>query len=234
MRDPRVFRISCTLQEQVDPDTLNEALRRTAQEWPQFQVTLHRGLFWHYFESTDLMPAAQPETKAPCAPLYTPERRNRLIYRVTYFGARINLEMFHAITDGNGGLLYLKSIVRNYLALRHPGELDSVPSPNSASAGAPCAGQLPQLFTAAPDAARPRKRPRSTARTAFGPTTSCNSLGASQRPAGAGPLPCAGCIDDELPRCLLRCLPSTTICPRWSAASPSRSACRSTCATTPQ
>ena len=32
MRDPRVFRISCTLQEQVDPDTLNEALRRTAQE----------------------------------------------------------------------------------------------------------------------------------------------------------------------------------------------------------
>ena len=94
-----------------------------------------RGLFWHYFESTDLMPAAQPETKAPCAPLYTPERRNRLIYRVTYFGARINLEMFHAITDGNGGLLYLKSIVRNYLALRHPGELDSVPSPNSASAG---------------------------------------------------------------------------------------------------
>ena len=135
MRDPRVFRISCTLQEQVDPDTLNEALRRTAQEWPQFQVTLHRGLFWHYFESTDLMPAAQPETKAPCAPLYTPERRNRLIYRVTYFGARINLEMFHAITDGNGGLLYLKSIVRNYLALRHPSELDSVPSPNSASAG---------------------------------------------------------------------------------------------------
>lgn len=134
-RDPRVFRISCTLNEEIDPDTLNEALRSTAQEWPQFQVTLHRGLFWHYFESTDQLPTAQPETKAPCAPLYTPERRNKLIYRVTYFGARINLEMFHAITDGNGGLLYLKSIVRNYLALRHPSEMENVPSPNSASAG---------------------------------------------------------------------------------------------------
>ena len=132
-RDPRVFRISCTLNEEIDPDTLNEALRNTAQEWPQFQVTLHRGLFWHYFESTDQLPTAQPETKAPCAPLYTPERRNKLIYRVTYFGARINLEMFHAITDGNGGLLYLKSIVRNYLALRHPGEMENVPSPNSLS-----------------------------------------------------------------------------------------------------
>ena len=82
-RDPRVFRISCTLNEEIDPDTLNEALRSTAQEWPQFQVTLHRGLFWHYFESTDQLPTAQPETKAPCAPLYTPERRNKLISRVT-------------------------------------------------------------------------------------------------------------------------------------------------------
>ena len=80
MRDPRVFRISCTLQEQVDPDTLNEALRRTAQEWPQFQVTLHRGLFWHYFESTNLKPQAVPETLAPCAMLYGPQIKNELLY----------------------------------------------------------------------------------------------------------------------------------------------------------
>ena len=125
-RDPRVFRISCTLQEQIDPELLNEALRVTAPEWPQFQVTLHRGLFWHYFESTDQLPTCHPEDKAPCAPLYVPERRNRLIYRVTYFGSRINLEMF----------LFLKSIVRNYLALVHPAEMQDVPTPNSASAAA--------------------------------------------------------------------------------------------------
>ena len=135
-RDPRVFRISCTLQEQIDPELLNEALRVTAPEWPQFQVTLHRGLFWHYFESTDQLPTCHPEDKAPCAPLYVPERRNRLIYRVTHFGSRINLEMFHALTDGNGGFLFLKSIVRNYLALVHPAEMQDVPTPNSASAAA--------------------------------------------------------------------------------------------------
>lgn len=133
-RDPRVFRISCTLTEDIEPDVLNEALQRTAQEWPQFQVTLHRGLFWHYFEETDQIPLAKEENKEPCAPLYVPERRNQLIYRVSYFGARINLEMFHAMTDGNGGFLFLKSIVRNYLALQHPGELGDVPTPNSASA----------------------------------------------------------------------------------------------------
>ena len=119
-RDPRVFRISCTLQEQIDPELLNEALRVTAPEWPQFQVTLHRGLFWHYFESTDQLPTCHPEDKAPCAPLYVPERRNR----------------FHALTDGNGGFLFLKSIVRNYLALVHPAEMQDVPTPNSASAAA--------------------------------------------------------------------------------------------------
>ena len=46
-RDPRVFRLSCTLNEEIDPDLLNEALRQTAREFPQFQVTLHRGGFWH-------------------------------------------------------------------------------------------------------------------------------------------------------------------------------------------
>ena len=132
-RDPRVFRVSCTLNADIDGASLDEALRLTARQFPNFQVTLHRGLFWHYFESTDQIPVAKEENKEPCAPLYVPERRNQLIYRVSYFGARINLEMFHAMTDGNGGFLFLKSLVRNYLMLRHPGTLDSVPTPNSAS-----------------------------------------------------------------------------------------------------
>lgn len=133
-RDPRVFRISCTLTEEIDPETLDAALARTARELPQFQVTLHRGLFWHYLESTDQLPHSHPENAAPCAPLYGPERRNRLLYRVTWFGARINLEMFHALADGNGGFLFLKALVHNYLALRHPEELAEVPRSEGASA----------------------------------------------------------------------------------------------------
>ena len=87
-RDPRVFRVSCTLNEDVDPDRLNQALEQTARENPQFQVTLHRGLFWHYFESTNLKPQAVPETLAPCAMLYGPQIKNELLYRVSYYGAR--------------------------------------------------------------------------------------------------------------------------------------------------
>ena len=36
-RDPRVFRVSCTLNEDVDPDCLNQALEQTARENPQFR-----------------------------------------------------------------------------------------------------------------------------------------------------------------------------------------------------
>ena len=121
-RDPRVFRVSCTLNEDVDYDCLNQALEQTARENPQFQVTLHRGLFWHYFESTNLKPQAVPETLAPCAMLYGPQIKNELLYRVSYYGARINVEMFHAISDGNGGMVFLKTLVHNYLQLKNPGQ----------------------------------------------------------------------------------------------------------------
>lgn len=131
-RDPRVFRVSCTLSAPVEPEPLNAALLRTARENPQFQVTLHRGLFWHYFESSDKLPHAVPETQAPCAALYGPQLKNGLLYRVSYYGARINVEMFHALSDGNGGMMFLKALVHNYLQQLHP-ELSEVPGDERAS-----------------------------------------------------------------------------------------------------
>ena len=119
-RDPRVFRISCTLTETVDPDVLAAALQRTAGDLPNFQVTLHRGLFWHYLEASDKCPRPEPENRRPCAAIYGRDIKNELLYRVSYYRERINVEMFHALSDGNGGLLFLKALVHNYLALRHP------------------------------------------------------------------------------------------------------------------
>lgn len=159
-RDPRVFRISCTLTEEIAPALLDEALARTAREQPQFQVTLHRGLFWHYLESTDELPRAEPESQAPCASLYGPERRNRLLYRVTYFGARINLEMFHALTDGNGGFLFLKALVHNYLALCRPAELEGVPGQDGASAADREQDSFKNFYTGGRSRAKAEKKSR--------------------------------------------------------------------------
>ncbi|MDD4850030.1 MAG: hypothetical protein PHO10_04955 [Gemmiger sp.] len=134
-RDPRVFRISCTLNEEVDPAALAAALERAVRQFQNFQVTLHRGLFWHYLESTDKMPHPEEETRAPCAEVYGADIKNELLYRVLYRGQRIHLEMFHGLSDGNGGILFLKTIVCYYLKARHPEELaDAVPEYDASAA----------------------------------------------------------------------------------------------------
>ena len=134
-RDPRVFRISCTLSEVVDPVALDAALAKTVRQFKNFQVTLHRGLFWHYLETTDKKPLADPEKLSPCTAIYTAGDKNELLYRVNYNGRRINLEMFHALSDGNGGILFLKTLVFYYLKERHPEALgDEVPAYDASDA----------------------------------------------------------------------------------------------------
>lgn len=133
-RDTRSYRVSCTLRENIDPELLSCALKQTVKERPQYQVLIHRGLFWHYMEATDKEAVVREETGRPCPTLYGPEVAGQLHYRVTYFMRRINLDMFHALSDGNGGLEFLNILVFNYLKLRYPGELEDCSMDTGASA----------------------------------------------------------------------------------------------------
>lgn len=125
-RDTRSFRVSCTLKEEIEPELLNMALKQAVQERPQYQVTIHKGLFWHYMEESEIEPEVTEEDDRPCPRLYGPEFRGRLHYRVTWYYDRINLDMFHALSDGNGGVEFLNLIVYNYLKLKYKGKLNSV------------------------------------------------------------------------------------------------------------
>mgnify|MGYP001511768255 CR=1 FL=1 len=42
------------------------------------------------------------------------------MFRVTYYKYRINLEVFHVLTDGMGGINFLKELTYQYLRLAHP------------------------------------------------------------------------------------------------------------------
>lgn len=116
--DTRVFRISCELKEEVDGMLLQEALDRTVPDFPHFASVLRKGLFWYYLDSSSISAIVQPENKPPCSAIYRDGRR-RLLYRVNYYRRRINLEMFHVLTDGTGAFSFLKAIVVNYLMLAH-------------------------------------------------------------------------------------------------------------------
>lgn len=117
-RDVRVFRFYCELKEQVDGSCLQEALDRTVEKYPVFLSVMRKGLFWYYLEKSEQKPVASPESKPPCTGLYIRDRKS-LLFEVTYFENRINFEVFHALTDGNGAVLFLKELVKNYLFLSH-------------------------------------------------------------------------------------------------------------------
>ncbi len=113
-----LFRLSATLTEPVDPDVLLQAQRRMVRRFPSFYVRLRRGMFWYYLEGVDECAAVEQDGESPCMPLQRREKRG-LRLRVRYRGNRIAVEFFHAITDGTGGLCFLKTLVAEYLSLRY-------------------------------------------------------------------------------------------------------------------
>ena len=114
-----VYRISVTLEEPVDPELLQQALDLVLPRFDGFNLRLREGVFWHYFEENGKKaPRVQEEKTFPCR--YIQANRNRsYLFRVSYYRYRINLEVFHVLTDGMGGLNFLKELTYQYLRLAH-------------------------------------------------------------------------------------------------------------------
>ncbi|MBQ8085018.1 MAG: hypothetical protein IJ232_02800, partial [Lachnospiraceae bacterium] len=121
-----VYRISVTLTEDIDRVLLQEALNRILPYFLVFRMRLKMGFFWYYFEeNTKPAPLVYEEHSYPGAYI-NKSRNNQYMFRVTYFGRRINLEVFHSLTDGAGGIIFLKELVYQYLRLRYPELLKEV------------------------------------------------------------------------------------------------------------
>ncbi len=115
-RDTKVFRLSCELKNQVDPDVLQEALNRTLKEFPHYQSVLRRGFFWYYFEQTHLTPMVTEEHLPLCAPLYIVGEKS-LLFRVFYFKNWIRAEVFHGLSDGAGAIWFFETLIDEYFLL---------------------------------------------------------------------------------------------------------------------
>lgn len=118
-QDTKVFRFACQLSEWVDRDILQQATERSLDVFPIFRSVLKHGLFWYYLEKTELVPVVEPEYRPPCGQIYDPSSRN-LLFEVSCYRNRINLEVYHSLTDGTGALQFLKTLVCNYLAIKYP------------------------------------------------------------------------------------------------------------------
>lgn len=115
-----VYRISVILKEPVIGSTLQRALDMVLPKFDGFNVRLRRGIFWYYFEENGKpAPEVMEEDTYPCRYILQ-NRNNSYLFRVTYYKCRINLEVFHVLTDGMGGLNFLKELTYQYLRLSHP------------------------------------------------------------------------------------------------------------------
>ena len=113
-----VFRLSATLKEPVDVTVLQSALDVTVRRFPSIATRLRRGLFWYYLEQLERAPEIREEHSFPLAKMSKAET-SRCAFRVIAYNRRIAVEMFHSITDGNGALVFLKSLVAEYLQQKY-------------------------------------------------------------------------------------------------------------------
>lgn len=111
-----MFRLSATLKEDVIPCLLQIALDFTVRRFPIFSTVVKTGFFWHYLESAHYVPVVEEESEIPCKPISILMRSTRS-FRVIYFKKRISIEFFHVLTDGSGGLVFLKTLLREYFRL---------------------------------------------------------------------------------------------------------------------
>jgi len=117
-----MFRLCATLTEDVDKDILEEALRSTVKRFPTMAVRVRRGFFWHYLEHVEGIPPVTLDVANPCLPIGKKDN-NRFLFRVRYYKSRIALEFFHVLTDGSGGMCFLKTLVAEYLRLRYGADI---------------------------------------------------------------------------------------------------------------
>ncbi len=113
-----MFRLSVTLSEPVDAAILNKAQEAALRRIPTFSYKLKQGMFWHYFERMRGAPDVLPDVGNPLVRINL--RKNRhFMFRVRYHDNRIALEIFHALTDGTGGLTFLLTMTAEYLRIKY-------------------------------------------------------------------------------------------------------------------
>ena len=118
-----VFRLSVILKEKIDEEILQEALDVALIKYQAFKVRMKRGLFWYYFQENEKKPIVTIENEYPFKKVNT-KQNNYYLFKVTYFECKINIDFFHALTDGNGGGEFFKEIIYKYLELKYPNDFE--------------------------------------------------------------------------------------------------------------
>ena len=112
-----VYRMTVGLAEAVDKAALQQALEQIIHRFPYFQVTLKRGLFWYYYEHTEVIPQVEEEAYYPCKTMRQRQGKT-LPFRVLYYKSYIHVEFNHSLCDGGGGLVFFQTLLVEYFKVK--------------------------------------------------------------------------------------------------------------------
>ena len=92
-----VFRLSAVLNEDIEPNILQEAVNQALNKYESFKVRMKAGFFWYYLEHNPKLPIVTEEEDYPCKYI-EPRKNNNYLFKVTYFKNKINIDIFHSLT----------------------------------------------------------------------------------------------------------------------------------------
>ena len=87
---------------------MQRAVDKTMPRFPSFGVRIKKGAFWYYFEPNSAPgPFVKEDISNPCQPVRFREDNGWLV-RFYYYEKRISVEVFHAVSDGGGALVFFQ------------------------------------------------------------------------------------------------------------------------------
>jgi len=111
-----LYRMLITMAENIDVTILQTALTTVAERIPTFRCTLKAGAFWWYLDRCDAEPLVRP-----LKPLkyFRFKEQDGLLYRISVSGKDLSLDVFHALADGNGAMVFLMTLAGEYIRQRY-------------------------------------------------------------------------------------------------------------------
>lgn len=113
-KNSSVFRISVVMQEEVDGSVLQKAVNHIYGRFPIFFTRMRRGVFWNYMDELEHNFKVVEESGFPCGTIDM-KNNDGYMLKIFYYHKRISFEAFHSLTDGSGGIEFVKTLVYYYL-----------------------------------------------------------------------------------------------------------------------
>ncbi len=111
-----VFRVSYYLKEEVVPEILQIALTFTMKRFPTFRTSIRKGFFWNYIDEIKKRFHIYEDKMLPVS-FINVSNIGKQSFKAVYYKNRISIEYFHILTDGYGGLVFLSTLINEYLCL---------------------------------------------------------------------------------------------------------------------